>query len=123
MTSIIILFGLLIILIGSFILVRPTVMFGYLRRHLGSLQIHVLAVVVRLIIGFLLIAQSDVSRFPFIIEIIGWLSLIAAFILAAIGRRSFHRLMAWALSFAKPYGRIGGTLAAAFGAFIVYAFV
>ncbi|GAB3532962.1 hypothetical protein [Photobacterium alginatilyticum] len=123
MTSIIILFGLLIILIGSFILVRPTVVFGYLRRHLGSLQIHVLAVVVRLIIGFLLIAQSDVSRFPFIIEIIGWLSLIAGFILAAIGRRSFHRLMAWALSFAKPYGRIGGTLAAAFGAFIVYAFV
>lgn len=123
MTSIIILFGLLIILIGSLILVRPTVVFGYLRRHLGSLQIHVLAVVVRLIIGFLLIAQSDVSRFPFIIKIIGWLSLIAAFILAAIGRRSFHRLMAWALSFAKPYGRIGGTLAAAFGAFIVYAFV
>lgn len=123
MTSIIILFGTLIFLIGIVILVRPTMVFGYLRRHLGSLQIHVLAVVIRLIIGFLLIAQSGISRFPFIIEIIGWLSLIAAFILAAVGRRSFHRLMAWALSFAKPYGRIGGTLAAIFGAFIVYAFV
>jgi hypothetical protein len=31
--------------------------------------------------------------------------------------------MAWALSFVNPLGRAGGLLAAAFGAFLIHAFV
>jgi len=109
--------------IGVVIVIQPKVIVGFLRKRLGNLRLHIFAVVIRLVIGFLLITQSDVSRFPVIIEIIGWLSLIAAFTLAAIGRRSFHRLMTWAVSMVKHYGRIGGILAGAFGAFLIYAFI
>ncbi len=123
MTILIILFGTLILFIGIIITIQPKVIVGFVRKRLGNLRLHIFAVVIRLVIGFLLITQSDVSRFPFIIEIIGWLSLIAAFTLAAIGRRSFHRLMTWAVSIAKHYGRIGGILAGAFGAFLIYAFI
>jgi hypothetical protein len=40
-----------------------------------------------------------------------------------MGRRNFNRLMSWALSLSKPFGRVGGVVAVAFGAFLIYAFV
>ena len=123
MTALIIIFGALNLVGGIVIVINPEVIFGYLRNNLDKLELHILAVGVRLILGVLLIYQSNVSKFPFVIEIIGWLSIVAAIFLAVIGRRNFNRLMSWALSFVKPFGRVGGVLAAAFGAFLIYAFV
>jgi hypothetical protein len=123
MTVLIIIFGALTLLAGIVIVINPEVIFGFLRNNLDKLVLHILAVVVRLVIGVLLIYQSNVSKFPFVIEIIGWLSIVAAIFLAVMGRHNFNRLMSWALSFLKPFGRVGGVFAAAFGAFLVYAFV
>ena len=123
MTALIIIFGTLTLLAGVIILINPEIIFGYLRRNLDKLAIHIIAVVVRLIIGALLINQSGLSRFPIIIEILGWLSIVAALSLAAMGRHNFHRLILWALTFLKPYGRVGGIFAGAFGGFLIYAFV
>ncbi len=123
MTVLIIIFGALTLLAGIVIVINPEVIFGFLRNNLGKLVLHILAVVVRLVIGALLIYQSSVSKFPFVIEIIGWLSIVAAIIMAVMGRRNFNRLMSWALSLSKPYGRVGGILAVAFGGFLIYAFV
>ena len=123
MTVLIIIFGALNLLAGIVIVINPEVIFGFLRNNLDKLELYILAIVVRLILGVLLIYQSNVSKFPFVIEIIGWLSIVAAIFLAVIGRRNFNRLMSWALSLVKPFGRVGGVLAAAFGAFLIYAFV
>jgi len=123
MTALIIIFGALNLVGGIVIVINPEVIFGYLRNNLDKLELHILAVGVRLILGVLLIYQSNVSKFPFVIEILGWLSIVAAISLAVIGRRNFNQLMWWALSFLKPFGRVGGVLAAAFGAFLIYAFV
>jgi uncharacterized membrane protein YidH (DUF202 family) len=110
-------------LAGIIIVINPEVIFGFLRNNLDKPVLHILAVIVRLVLGVLLIDQSSISKFPLVIEIIGWLSIIAAIILAVMGRSNFNRLMSWALSFSKPIGRFGGILAAAFGAFLVYAFI
>ena len=123
MTVLIIIFGALTLLAGIVIIINPEVIFGFLRNNLDKLVLHILAVAVRLVIGVLLIYQSNVSKFPFAIEVIGWLSIVAAIIIAAMGRRNFNRLMSWALSLVKPIGRVGGILAVAFGAFLIYAFV
>jgi hypothetical protein len=123
MTVLIIIFGALTLLAGIVIVINPDFIFGFLRNNLDKLELHILAIVVRLILGVLLIYQSNVSKFPFVIEIIGWLSIVAAIFLAVMGRRNFTRLMSWALSLLKPFGRVGGVLAAAFGAFLIYAFV
>ncbi len=123
MTVLIIIFGALNLLAGIVIVINPEVIFGFLRNNVDKLALHILAIVVRLVLGVLLIYQSNVSKFPFVIEIIGWLSIVAAIFLAVIGRRNFNRLMSWALSLVKPFGRVGGVLAAAFGAFLIYAFV
>lgn len=123
MTLLIILFGALTLSAGIIIIINPEIIFSYLRKNLDKLSLHILAVTVRLIIGVLLISQANVSTFPLTIEILGWLSIAAATIFALIGRRNFKRLMSWALSLLKPFGRIGGIFAAAFGAFLIYAFV
>jgi hypothetical protein len=123
MTLLIIIFGALTLLTGIVIVINPEIIFGFLRNSLDRLALHIIAVVVRLGLGGLLIYQSSVSKFPLAIEIIGWLSIVAAIILAVMGRRNFNRLMSWALSLLKPFGRVGGFFAMAFGAFLIYAFV
>jgi len=123
MTVLIIIFGALMCLAGLIILVNPEFIFGFLRNNSDKLALQILAVVVRLVLGALLITQSAVSKYPLAIEIIGWLSIAAALILTIIGRNNFSRLMAWVLSFVKPWGRFGGVLAMAFGAFLIHAFV
>ena len=123
MALLIIIFGALTLLAGIVIVINPEVIFGFLRNNLDKLVLHILAVVVRLVLGALLIYQSNISEFPFVIEVIGWLSIVAAIFLSVMGRRNFNRLMSWALSLSKPFGRVGGILAVAFGAFLIYAFV
>jgi len=123
MTLLIIIFGALTLLAGIVIVINPEVIFGFLRNNLDKLVLHILAVVIRLVLGALLIYQSNISKFPFVIEVIGWLSIVAAIFLAVMGRRNFNRLMSWALSLSKPFSRVGGILAVAFGAFLIYAFV
>ncbi|MEW8034529.1 MAG: hypothetical protein G8D61_14645 [gamma proteobacterium symbiont of Ctena orbiculata] len=123
MAYVIILFGLLILVAGVVILINPEVILGPIRDNSHKLSLHVAAVVVRLILGILLVTGSESSRYPIVVEILGWLAIIAAITLALIGRSNFKRLMSWALSLVEPYGRVGGVLASLFGAFIVYAFI
>ena len=123
MTLLILIFGALTLLAGIVIVINPEVIFGFLRNNLDKLVLHILAVVVRLVLGALLIYQSDASKYPLVIEIIGWLSIVAAIFFAVIGRNNFSRIISWALSFVKPFGRVGGVLAVCFGAFLIYAFV
>lgn len=123
MTLLIILFGALTLLAGTIIVINPEIIFGYLRNNVDRLSLHITAVVVRLIIGGLLISQAGISRYPLAIEILGWLSIVAAMTFAVMGRSNFKRLMSWALSLLKPYGRVSGVFAATFGAFLIYAFV
>ena len=123
MTVLIIIFAALTLLTGILIVINPEVIFGFLRNNLDKLVLHILAVVIRIVLGSLLIYQSSISKFPLVIEVIGWLSIVAAILLAVMGGRNFNRLMSWALSLSKPFGRVGGVLAVAFGAFLIYAFV
>jgi hypothetical protein len=123
MTILIIIFGTLTLLTGIIITINPENIFGLLNKHTEKLELQILAIVVRLIIGALLIYQSDASKYPLVIEIIGWLSIVAAIFFTVIGRNNFIRLISWALSLAKPFGRFGGIVAVCFGAFLVYAFV
>ena len=123
MTVIIILFGLMTCLAGVIIIYNPEIIFGVIRDNLDKPGLQVAAVVLRLVLGILLVEYAAVSRFPLIIEVLGWLSIVAALTFMLIGRSNFLRLMNWALSLLKPYGRIGGVFAAGFGAFLIYAFI
>jgi len=123
MTSLIICFGLLTFITGIIIVFNPEIIFGVLRNNYEKVSLHILAVVIRLLIGVLLIVYAGESKHPMVIEIIGWLSIAAAATFAIMGRQNFIRLMSWAFDLLKPFGRIGGVFAAVFGGFLVYAFI
>jgi hypothetical protein len=123
MNYIIILFSSATILAGIIILIKPEIVFDLIRRNLASFGLHVLAVVIRIIIGIALIVCATKSKYPTTILIIGWISIAAASTLGIMGRVNFKRLMSWALSVAPSFGRIGGLLAILFGSFLIHAVV
>jgi len=123
MTILILIFGNLILFAGVLLLVNPETIFGFLRNSIGNTAIHVIAVTVRLIIGTLLITQSDESRFPFTVDIIGLIFILSGITLAAIGSRKFHKLMSWVIANLVSVGRYIGLVALVFGGFLVYAFL
>jgi hypothetical protein len=120
----------LILILASFILLAGVAMLvnpAYFARLLADsayrVELHVLAVVIRLLLGGLLVYCAAASRFPFVIHVLGWVSVIAALVLAVIGRQRFIALMNWALQWVQKFGRVAGLIAAALGAFLIYAFV
>lgn len=123
MTTFILIFAGLMLLVGVLIVINPEWIFGALRSRVDLPGTHVAAVVVRLILGYILIQVAGLSKFPLVIEILGWISIFAAVVLALMGRKNFKRLMSWAINLVKPLGRVAGVAAAAFGAFLIYAFV
>lgn len=123
MNYIVMLFGAATIAAGIVIVINPESVFGLMSRKLNSLGLHILAVVVRIIIGIALIICAAESKYPTAILILGWISIVAASVLGIMGRANFKRLMSWALSVAPSFGRIGGLLAILFGGFLLYAVV
>ena len=123
MTVAIIIFAVLTLFTGIVIVLNPQFIFGFLNNKLDNLVLHIMAVVVRLILGILFINQAGASKFPLAIEIIGWLSIVAAILFTAIGHKNFKRLITWALSLSKPFARMGGAIAICFGTFLLYAFI
>ena len=123
MNYIVMLFGAATIAAGIIIVINPESVFGLMRRKLNTLGLHILAVVVRIIMGVALIICAAESKYPTAILILGWISIVAASVLGIMGRPNFKRLMSWALSVAPSFGRIGGLLAILFGGFLIYAVV
>ena len=121
MNYVILIFGVLTLVAGVIILIKPEIIFGILRSNVDSLSLHFLAVVVRIILGVALIGYASESKYPIILEVLGWISLVAAVVLGVIGRSNFTRLMKWALSLGSSYGRVGGFISVLFGGFLVYA--
>ncbi len=62
-------------------------------------------------LGVTLIFCSAQSKFPIALQVISWLSLVAAIILALIGRQRFKALITWAVNIAPFYHHIGGFIA------------
>ena len=123
MTQLIILFGVLIFVAGLVLFIRPQLILGMMETNGEKTWLYLSAIGARVVLGVVLIQQAAFSKFPMLIEVLGWVALLAAFAFMAIGRQRFTRLMAWVIAKMKPYARVGGSFALIFGAFLVYAFV
>ena len=123
MTLILITFGIMIATAGVVLLIAPALLWNFLEQNKGKPWILALAIGVRIILGLLLILSASESRFPLVIQVLGWVAIAAAVILAMMGKTRFEKLMEWVLRSVKPFARIGGLVAIAFGYFIAYAFL
>ena len=116
-------FGTLIFIAGIVLLLKPDTIPRLIRTHSRSISLYVFAIVIRLVLGIALITYADVSKYPIVLQIIGWISLLAALGLAIVGWTRFTRLISWILDFITPYERAGSILAILFGSFLVYAVI
>ncbi len=123
MAFIIIIFGAFVLLAGVVILVNPELVIGSLKNNLHNPAIHISAVVGRLVIGAVLVIESDHSKFPLTVAVIGWLLVFAAIFFALIGGYRFRKLVSRVLEIASSFARVGGIFAALFGGFLIYAFI
>ena len=122
MKSIIIIFGILLILAGLSLVVDPTIVFNFITEKGGNLWLYIVAIVVRLVIGVFLLLTAASSKYPTLVKVFGFVFVIAAFVLIFMGQGSFVDLISTLIPEFKPLGRIGGLLSMAFGGFFVYAY-
>lgn len=122
MVILILIFGVFFTVAGVLLMINPRMIFAWLSNNVDNLVVHVIAVIVRLVLGYLLIRQAPISRFPAVIEVLGWIFVLAALSLAVLGRVRFQRLLSWVLERFAEFGRVAGIVSILFGGFLVYAF-
>lgn len=123
MSYVVLFFAILTLLAGGVIVVRPQAIYGLIGKYADAAGLQVLAVIIRLILGVALIASASASKFPLVLQMLGWLTLVAALVMGCIGRRRFAALINWAVSLKPVYHHLGGIVAVLFGVFLVYAVI
>lgn len=121
MSPVILFFGIFVVLGGAALLARHGYIFSLLRKHIDSVGLYFLAIVVRVALGAVLVIGAYASKFPVALQALGWLSISAALVLVGIGRTRFQSLIDWALGFPSPIRSLAGVLAMLFGGFLIYA--
>ena len=122
MRIVIIIFGTLLILAGLSLVVDPDIVFNFISDKGGNMWLYVIAIGVRLLLGFFLVKTSSASRYPTVIKVFGYIFIVAAIILLFMGQGSFQDLISTIIPEFRPLGRFGGLLSMAFGGFFVYAY-
>lgn len=121
MQTLVFLFSIFLVVVGVLILAKPNAVFGLLERHKHTLMLHVVAVVVRVILGVALVVVAPAAKFPLTLTIIGWVAIFAGVLVAGMGRSRFTRLMDWATKVLPKNAIALGVAAILLGSFLAYA--
>jgi hypothetical protein len=81
--------------------------------------IHV-AVIMRLLLGAALIIAAPQSRFPHVMEVLGWIAIIAAIAILFMGRDRLKKFIAWFQRMTNTIVRVWLLFGFAFGAFLIH---
>ena len=123
MTYIILIFGMLVLLGGLILLIKPDCVINIFIKYKNSLGFHSGAVIARIILGIALVAGSPNSRHPLILEVLGWITLAAAVILSFMGRNRFIKMIDLVIGTPQTLKRVMGFFGILFGCFFIYAVI
>ena len=118
--TIVLAFGIILITLAAWGIFAP----GQLMKMVTSVMdrdwgIYV-AVIVRLVLGAALIIVAPASSFPVVFQVLGWVFIIAAVVIALAGRERLRRFIAWwSERFSMTAIRVWLLFGMAFGVFIV----
>jgi hypothetical protein len=87
---IIVLFGIFLILVGVLMLFNPEKARGYLRKAGSTSLINYSEITVRMIPAAALVIYSDYSRFPEILNLLGWFMIVTSLVLYFVPRHLHH---------------------------------
>ena len=116
------LLGVLIFLLGLFLLIQPEIIFGWMEDNKGSTLVYISAIVFRLGIGVLLIIAAKESKHPLVVKGFAYLAIIAALIFLFIGKESFQEFLSSIIPHLKSYDIMIGVIAMLLGCFLYYTF-
>lgn len=78
------------------------------------------AVVVRVLLGVALILAASESRLPTVFQALGWIAILAAVIIALVGRERLLRFAAWFDRFSPTLIRVWLVVGMAFGGVLIH---
>jgi hypothetical protein len=115
-------FGILILLIGISLLLKPAFIFGWLQANMETTFLYVIAIGFRLVMGILFLLAAHQSKFPGVIKFIGWLAILAALIFLFMGQESFQSFFSTLIPEFNSYAPVSGLIGIVMGVFLIYAF-
>lgn len=116
------LFGILMIISGLSLLIKPETIFYWIETNIQSTLLYNSAILVRLLFGVLFIITAKESKYPTIIKILGYLFIIAAVVLIFLGSEHFQEFIKSIIPATRPLTSVIGLLVFAFGGFLLYSF-
>ncbi len=123
MKSIIQLFGVLVAVMGIILLINPDLIYDWFTDNIPNTSIFLLAIITRFALGTLLIIYASASRFPKLLKVIGFLSVLAALAFIIMGHERFQDFLTALLPDVRPYYMVSSMAAIILGSLLVYAFV
>ena len=119
MKLVIAILGVLVAVFGAVAIVRP----GLFRDLFGKLSAQatwVAAVVLRLSIGTILLMVAGDTRLPQVVNVLGWIAIIAAVLVLLLGPERLESFVKWWLGLADAWLRTSAVFACAFGVFLAW---
>ena len=126
MKFIIIIIGAIILLLGISILVDSQWIFDFFENNKNNQALYIIGILIRTVVGVLLLLSANESRHPFVINLLGFFSLLAALILTIsliyFGQESVQEFFTSVISEYKSYMPASGVFSVSIGGFLIYAF-
>ena len=112
--------GVVIAVIGAIGVASPHKLITLL-DHVQSPTRFWLAVFMRVVLGVVFLVVAPDCRLPLVVQIVGVVSLVAAFGILALGRKRLDAFIGWWLRRSPALFRLWASAAIAFGTLLVYA--
>lgn len=123
MNYVVLAFAILMLILGGIILINPSIIFGLMRSYSKSRNLYIFAIIFRLVLGCSLVMAASGSKFPMTLNVLGWLTIIAAVGFILIGRAKFTTLIEWAGDLDPKFTRMTGLLSILVGCLLGYAII
>ena len=127
MRFIIVFIGALIIFLGISILIDSEWILDFFENNKENQSLYIIGILIRTVVGVLLILNANESKHPFVINLLGFFSLLAALILAVslfyFGQEQLQEFFTSVISDFKSYISVSGVISILLGGFLVYAFM
>lgn len=121
MPELVLLTGVLIIGVSSYLIVRTQAMTGLIDKVFGTGWLYA-AALLRLLVGAALIGSAPTVAYPVIVEAFGWLFAVGGLTLVVVPRPVLQRLAGWFSRLSPLAARLWLSAALLCGLFFVHAY-
>lgn len=114
--------GLLIVLAGLVIVVKPNVLVDLVPGLLQGKKLFMVASV-RLLAGCAMLVAAPQAHHPLFMEIIGWIAVLAGLLMMVMPPKAMQVIIGWVENFPVWLMRVFSPIVLAFGGYLVWSFL